>query len=243
MTLELLPESGTVQVRDEAAQRIRAHLGQAVAGFVAAGRDLVAAKEALPHGEFENWVREQVGISERAARMLMSIAAHPVIADRHHGSDLPPSWRTLYELARLPGPLLEQAIRSGEVTPDLEREQARELVSRYAEWSDDERDLLDALKNGETVVVSQRGAHDNLIGWAESAGLYVRIDRRSEWGNPFEFPADGDRGTVIRNYASHYLPCKPSLLGRFGELRGKALGCWCAPEPCHGDVLKAEAER
>lgn len=21
------------------------------------------------------------------------------------------------------------------------------------------------------------------------------------------------------------------------ELRGKTLGCWCHPEPCHGDVL------
>lgn len=21
------------------------------------------------------------------------------------------------------------------------------------------------------------------------------------------------------------------------ELRGKILGCWCAPKPCHGDVL------
>jgi hypothetical protein len=22
------------------------------------------------------------------------------------------------------------------------------------------------------------------------------------------------------------------------ELRGKVLACWCAPEPCRGDVLK-----
>jgi hypothetical protein len=53
---------------------------------------------------------------------------------------------------------------------------------------------------------------------------------------------DGDRDTVIRNYADHYLPHKPSLLAKLPELRGKALGCWCAPEPCHGDVLKARAE-
>ena len=54
MTLELITESDVSQPRDEVAQRIRAHLGQAVAGFVAAGRDLAAAKETLPHGEFRS---------------------------------------------------------------------------------------------------------------------------------------------------------------------------------------------
>jgi hypothetical protein len=27
-----------------------------------------------------------------------------------------------------------------------------------------------------------------------------------------------------------------------GQLRGKALGCWCASEPCHGDVLAEQAD-
>jgi len=27
------------------------------------------------------------------------------------------------------------------------------------------------------------------------------------------------------------------------ELRGKDLGCWCAPENCHGDVLLALANK
>ena len=31
---------------------------------------------------------------------------------------------------------------------------------------------------------------------------------------------------------------KPELIARAKvELRGKTLGCWCAPKPCHGDVL------
>jgi hypothetical protein len=112
----------------------------------------------------------------------------------------------------------------------------------FAAWSDPERDLLKRLRDGETVIVSMRDtAHPNLVRWAEDAELFVRIDRRSDWGNPFEMPGDGDRETVIRNYAEHYLPHKPSLLTRLGELRGKALGCWCAPEPCHGDILNAFA--
>ena len=26
-------------------------------------------------------------------------------------------------------------------------------------------------------------------------------------------------------------------MGCLGELRGKILGCWCKPKPCHGDIL------
>jgi hypothetical protein len=37
----------------------------------------------------------------RTARMLMTVAKHPIISNRNHGSVLPPSWRTLYELTKL----------------------------------------------------------------------------------------------------------------------------------------------
>lgn len=109
-------------------------------------------------------------------------------------------------------------------------------------WSAEEEGLRAQLGGGATVVVSLRSHHANLVRWAESRGLLVRIDRRSDWGNPFEMPTDGDRDTVIANYAEHYLPHKPGLLGRMSELRGKALACWCAPQPCHGDVLQSRAE-
>jgi hypothetical protein len=99
-----------------------------------------------------------------------------------------------------------------------------------------DRALLDRVEAGETIVVSQR-TDQGLIASLQPTGRYVRIDRQSDWGNPFETPADGDRATVIRNYRKHFLPFKPSLLARLPELRGKALGCWCAPLPCHGDVL------
>lgn len=109
-------------------------------------------------------------------------------------------------------------------------------------WSPEELDLRKQLEAGETVIVSLRPNHARLVAWAQHTGLLERIDRRSEWGNPFEMPADGDRATVIRNYAEHYLPHKPSLLEKVAGLRGRALACWCAPEPCHGDILKARAD-
>ncbi len=127
-------------------------------------------------------------------------------------------------------------INADEIVEEIRQERI------FAQWTDDERDLLKQLRAGETIVVSLR-SHADLIAWAETASLYERIDRRTPWGNPFEMPADGDRETVIHNYADHYLPHKPSLLAQLDTLRGKALGCWCAPDACHGDVLKARAER
>jgi hypothetical protein len=103
--------------------------------------------------------------------------------------------------------------------------------------------MRERVEAGEIVVASLRGQHTRVIGWAERSGKYERVDRRSQWGNPFEMPADGDRETVIRNYEDHYLPFKPSITVKLGNLRGKLIGCWCAPEPCHADVLKRWAER
>jgi hypothetical protein len=69
----------------------------------------------------------------------------------------------------------------------------------------------------------------------------VRIDRASKWGNPFVMdkpgrPADGGRAEVIRKYRAWVVE-QADLMAALPELRGKRLGCWCAPLACHGDVL------
>lgn len=64
----------------------------------------------------------------------------------------------------------------------------------------------------------------------------VRIDRRTKWGNPFRVGPDGSRADVIRKHME-WLFCQPELMESFDELRGKRLGCWCSPRPCHGDTL------
>lgn len=66
--------------------------------------------------------------------------------------------------------------------------------------------------------------------------LDVYIGRPSFLGNPFRIGPDGTRADVIAKY-KRYLLGNPDLLRRLPELRGKTLGCWCAPQPCHGDVL------
>jgi hypothetical protein len=64
----------------------------------------------------------------------------------------------------------------------------------------------------------------------------VYIGRPSKWGNPFVIGPDGTRGEVIQKY-EEYLRKSPELLSALPELKDKILGCWCAPKPCHGEVL------
>jgi hypothetical protein len=108
-------------------------------------------------------------------------------------------------------------------------------TTEQPKWSESEIERRKQVEGGTTIVANLR-TDKALIAWAETEGLYVRIDRRSEWGNPYEIGDDGDRSTVIESYRQ-YVALKFGLLSRLGELRGKVLGCWCYPEPCHGCVL------
>jgi hypothetical protein len=63
----------------------------------------------------------------------------------------------------------------------------------------------------------------------------VFIGRPSKWGNPWKVGHDGTREEVIKLY-EHYI-LDSELIHDISELRGKTLGCYCAPKPCHGDIL------
>ncbi|THJ30103.1 DUF4326 domain-containing protein [Candidatus Frankia alpina] len=69
--------------------------------------------------------------------------------------------------------------------------------------------------------------------------MLVRIGRDTPWDNPHRLrpgASDAERVEVIAAYEQD-LQARPDLLAQLPELRGRALGCWCAPRPCHGDVL------
>lgn len=66
---------------------------------------------------------------------------------------------------------------------------------------------------------------------------YVRVDRSTKWGNPFKIGRDGDRDTVIEKYEAWIAALNTAGVVDITELRGKNLACWCAPLPCHADVL------
>lgn len=64
----------------------------------------------------------------------------------------------------------------------------------------------------------------------------VYIGRPQKWGNPFTIGKDGTREEVIKKYED-WIKSQPLLMAALPELKGKILGCWCNPKPCHGDVL------
>lgn len=82
------------------------------------------------------------------------------------------------------------------------------------------------------LVVHVRNRHD------------VYVGRPSKWGNPFTHLATdtlatyrvATRAEAIAMY-EQWLRGRPDLMAALGELRGKTLGCWCAPLPCHAEVL------
>lgn len=90
----------------------------------------------------------------------------------------------------------------------------------------------------------------------------VIVDRRTEWGNPFQIgePGISDAQTAVNLFRGAILVCHhlrtnrperglgPILSDELGgisaietirrELRGKDLACWCPLDaPCHADVL------
>lgn len=104
------------------------------------------------------------------------------------------------------------------------------------ELDDRQEELRARVLAGEAVVVNMN-EDEALVKWATAKGLYARVDRATEWGNPFRIDEDGDREAVIHKYEHHYLPHKDKLMSEVGSLRGKVLGCHCAPEACHADIL------
>jgi hypothetical protein len=106
-----------------------------------------------------------------------------------------------------------------------------------------------AAEAGECVVAnmrtddSGRRVDEALLCWAEAEDRFVRIDRATRWGNPFEMPEDGTREEVVGAFTRFYLPHKPGLLRRLPSLGGKVCGCWCHPEECHGHVIAEAANR
>jgi hypothetical protein len=71
----------------------------------------------------------------------------------------------------------------------------------------------------------------------------IYIGRPSKWGNPFSHKigtlARFQVGSIIEAIESYrkWIKTQPELLAALPELKGKTLGCWCKPGPCHGDVL------
>jgi hypothetical protein len=97
-----------------------------------------------------------------------------------------------------------------------------------------------------TTVVNLKGHRDD-PDFADV--VYVgRAMHRGGWNlaasplaNPFRPGPDGSREEVMAAYRE-YLLARPDLLALVPALRGRRLGCWCLPLPCHAEILAELAD-
>src|SRR5580704_4161358 len=101
-------------------------------------------------------------------------------------------------------------------------------------------------RRGATTVVNLKGHRGDpefddvvYVGRAMHRGGWHL--QASPLANPFRFGPDGSREDVITRYRA-YLLGRPELLALLSDLRGRRLGCWCLPEPCHAQVIAELAD-
>ncbi len=90
------------------------------------------------------------------------------------------------------------------------------------------------------VVHCKRAPYDVYVGRGRDPSTGAP---NAGWGNPFVIGRDGDRATAIAEHRAWFLS-QPDLVARAKrELRGRVLGCWCHPHPCHADTLAEVANQ
>ena len=111
-----------MKTRAQWAKEICAIHTRTVQAVLEMGRKLIEAKQGknkLSHGEFVKMIENDLPFGARTAQRLMAIAADPKL--RPNGSLLPSSWRTLYELTKVPAQTFEEAVASGAIHPEMTR--------------------------------------------------------------------------------------------------------------------------
>jgi hypothetical protein len=83
-----------------------------------------------------------------------------------------------------------------------------------------------------TVVNIRRSEYDVYIGRAGRG-------HDGYFGNPYNIMTGGRKQAIemYRAYFLRRLKTDPEFAIRVEDLRGKRLGCFCAPQSCHGDII------
>ena len=107
----------------------------------------------------------------------------------------------------------------------------------------------------ETTVVNiskaslQQQGYEDLLHWLDDPDhiyigrsvRYVAGAKKSKWANPYSKKKYGHQKCI--DMFRDYILQDKELLAQMHELKGKVLGCWCKPGPCHGDILSNLADQ
>jgi hypothetical protein len=157
------------------ATKITAAWRQAVESIVETGKLLIEAKAKVDPG---NWLKlaEELPFGERTAQRLMEIARHPILSNPTHGSHLPPSWRTLYELSKIDDQVLLARIEDHSVHPGMERKHVALITgeihpkTKLRRMSKADERLIEQAEE-----IKRMTAHIREIESAREFGLYIEI--------------------------------------------------------------------
>jgi hypothetical protein len=100
---------------------------RSVVSIIEAGRLLIAAKAALPHGDWGDMIKSKLPFKQSTVNKLMAIARHPLLTKSELIPKLPASWGVLHELSLLPASNLKAALKQGIINPRVERREVRAL--------------------------------------------------------------------------------------------------------------------
>jgi hypothetical protein len=118
-------------LRAEFAERIKAAWHKSREKILALGRTLIEAKQALPHGDFEDMLERDLPFSAEHARRFMRIAADPRLSNRAHAPVLPSTLRALGKLTKLNDEQFEASIATGRIHAEMTESDADDLVSQF----------------------------------------------------------------------------------------------------------------
>jgi hypothetical protein len=102
------------------------------------------------------------------------------------------------------------------------------------------RDLKSWCEDPENEYVGRKG----VVFITDTQGQKSRYPKKdSKWANPFKISKTQTREDVLELYKKYIIsrledPKDQEITyEELKKLRGKKLGCWCAPEDCHADIL------
>lgn len=104
----------------------------------------------------------------------------------------------------------------------------RPQYNNLKEWMDDDNNMY--IGRAGIVFIQNK----------ETKNIERFPKQSSDFANPYKIGNDGTREEVIQKYKKYIekqLEQSPKLVIQLRSLKDKNLGCWCYPEPCHGDVL------
>jgi N6-adenosine-specific RNA methylase IME4 len=177
----------------EWADRITAAWRSSVESIIETGRLLIEAKDDLPHGAWLDMVERELPFGAWTAQRLMTVARHPVLSNTSQGRLLPQSWRTLYELTKLPDEVFQAKLADGTIRPEMERGDVARIARGLMLQADEQRvaGLEPAPGKFRALVVDPPWNYEGLSIAGRAAPLYATMTHEellalevAQWAEP-----------------------------------------------------------